>query len=38
MCICDGDEQCEHDAYSFFDDGEKYCVDCFQPLDEEDDE
>ena len=31
----DGPE-CEHVAYSFFDAGEKYCVDCYQPLDEED--
>ena len=36
MCVCDDDgDPCEHDAYSFFDDGEKWCVDCFQPLDEE---
>jgi hypothetical protein len=29
---------CEHDTYAFLDDGTKYCVECYDELDEDDEE
>lgn len=36
VCVCDGGDPCEHDAYSFFDDGEQYCVECYAVLNDDD--
>ena len=38
MCVCDGGEQCEHTFWAFDDEDDRYCVDCFVVLydDEED--
>ena len=35
-CVCPGQgEPCEHPHYSFFDDGEQYCVACFTVLNDD---